>query len=251
MAKEYHPSIPHPCVTMSNALVRAGQGLTLAEKRIVMLAVSKIDSRAPSPSRDSVTLRTQIKAKEYAEIAGCSMPTAYVAMQEAANNLYNRSITFFEPAYSRAGKPIKPIRNDMRWVGRCKYHEKEGWIELSWWPDLLPSLMGLKKHFTTYKLQQAHALRSVYSWRLLELLTHYKTSGKAEYTIEDFCTSMDATEKQRADFNNIKRRIIEPAVKELTAKDGWIIDWTPIKTGRRVSRLHFSFKKNPQHDMFL
>lgn len=39
-----------PQVTMSNALVRAGHGLTLAEKRVVMLAVSKLDSRAPTPA---------------------------------------------------------------------------------------------------------------------------------------------------------------------------------------------------------
>ena len=31
-------------VTMSNSLTRAGHGLTLAEKRVVMMAVSKLDS---------------------------------------------------------------------------------------------------------------------------------------------------------------------------------------------------------------
>lgn len=241
-----------PKVTMSNALVRAGHGLTLAEKRIVMLAVSKLDSRAPAPvpARLSPVPRTKITAAEYAETFGVDANTAYEALQEAAKNLFERKITFFEPAYTRAGKPLKAIRNDMRWVGRCKYHENEAWVELSWWPDLLPSLMGLKKQFTTYKLQQANALRSAYSWRLLELLMHYKSSGTAEYTIEDFCASMDATEKQKANFNNIKRRIIEPAVKELTEKDGWIIQWTPIKAGRKVVRLRFEFKKNPQSNLF-
>src|SRR6218665_3149542 len=42
------------------------------------------------------------------------------------------------------GHALKPIRNDMRWVGRCQYHEGEGWVQLAWWPDLLPSLVGLK-----------------------------------------------------------------------------------------------------------
>ena len=36
-------------VTMSNALTRAGHGLTLAEKRIVAAAVSKLDSRKALP----------------------------------------------------------------------------------------------------------------------------------------------------------------------------------------------------------
>lgn len=240
-----------PKITMSNALIRAGHGLTLAEKRIVMLAVSKLDSRAPAPPSLSLQLRTKITAAEYAETFSVDANTAYEALQDAAKNLFERKITFFEPAYTRAGLPLKPIRNDMRWVGRCKYHEHAGWVELSWWPDLLPSLMGLKKQFTTYNLQQANALRSAYSWRLLELMMHYKDSGKAEYTIEDFCTSMDATEKQKSNFNNIKRRIIEPAVKELTEKDGWIIQWEPIKTGRKVTRIRFYFSKNQQYELII
>src|SRR6218665_1362282 len=40
----------------------------------------------------------------------------------------------------------------MRWVGRCQYHEGEGWVQLAWWPDLLPSLVGPKRQFTTYQL---------------------------------------------------------------------------------------------------
>jgi plasmid replication initiation protein len=61
---------------------------------------------------------------------------------------------------------------------------------------------------------------------------------------------MEATEKQQSDFNNIKRRIIEPAIKELTEKDNWIIKWQPIKSGRKVTALRFDFERNPQERLF-
>ena len=61
---------------------------------------------------------------------------------------------------------------------------------------------------------------------------------------------MDATEKQRADFNNIKRRMIEPAVKELTEKDGWLIQWEAVKAGRKVKAIRFNFMRNPQGSLF-
>lgn len=235
-------------VTMSNALTRAGHGLTLSEKRLIMMAVSKLDSmKILKPGE--VLPSTRITATEYAETYGIEAHTAYEALQDAAKALYGRSITFFEPAYRRNGKPLKPIRTDMRWVGRCQYHEGEGWIQLAWWPELLPSLIGLKKQFTTYQLQQASALRSMYSWRLLELLSRFKSSGTAEYTIEDFAASMDATEKQKTNFANIRRKIIEPAIKELTEKDGWLIDWEPIKSGRKVASLRFTFSRNPQQQL--
>lgn len=234
-------------VTMTNALTRAGHGLTLAEKRLVMAAVSKLDSRKQFLPGEVPT--TRITAAEYAEIAQCSMPTAYEALQDASKQLYQRSITFYEPAFKRGKKALEPTRVTMRWVGQVHYQKGEGWVELYWWPKLLPHLTGIQKQFTSYQLQQASALRSTYSWKLLELLTRFESTGTAEYTIEDFCASMDATEKQRSDFNNIKRRIIEPAVKELQEKDGWLIQWIPIKAGRKVASLRFTFMRNPQQSL--
>ena len=89
-------------------------------------------------------------------------------------------------------------------------------------------------------------MRSIYSWRLLELLSRFEGNGWAEYTIEDFATSMDATEKQRENFAAIRRKIIEPAVKELVEKDGWLIQWQPIKAGRKVKAVRFKFMRDPQ-----
>lgn len=231
-------------VTMTNALIRAGHGLTLAEKRIVACGVSKLDSRRLYGAGEVPT--TRITALEYAELFDVDLDTAYNQLQDAAKQLYQRSITFFEAAHRRNGKPLAPTRVAMRWVGQVHYQMGEGWVELYWWPKLLPHLTGLRKQFTTYQLQQGSALRSAYSWKLLELLMRFESTGWAEYTIEDFCTSMDATEKQRANFNNIKRRIIEPAVKEMIEKDGWLIDWEAVKAGRKVAKVRFTFRRNPQ-----
>lgn len=229
-------------VTMSNALTRAGHGLSLAEKRVVFIAISKMDSRTPLPP--DMLSASRITAAEYAELAECDMNTAYEALKDASKALYDRSITFFEAAHKRKGKEM--VKVYMRWVGKVKYHNSEGWTELWWWPEILPHLTGLRKQFTSYQLKQASALRSAYSWRLLELLTRFESTGWAEYDIEDFSTAMDATEKQRENFNNIKRRIIEPAVKELQEKDGWKIGWQPIKGGRKVKAVRFEFERDPQ-----
>lgn len=237
-------------VNMSNALTRAAHGLTLAEKRIIMAAVSKLDSlKAPHPGQKIPT--TKITAAEYAELAGCEAPAAYEALQTAAKNLYRRSIVIFEPSFIRKNQKIgdKGTVTYMRWVGRATYHDKEGWIELDWWYEILPHLLGLKKNFTGYQLQQVNAMRSIYSWRLLELLMRFKSTGKAIYTIEDFCTSMEATEKQRADFGKIRTKIIEPAVKELQEKQGWMIQWHPVLAGRKVKAVHFDFIPDTQNKL--
>jgi len=71
----------------------------------------------------------------------------------------------------------------------------------------------------------------------------------AEYSIEDFCLSMEATEKQAANFAKIRTKIIEPAVKELQEKDGWLIEWEAIKKGRKVASVRFKFHRSPQQSL--
>ena len=232
-------------VTMNNALIRAGQGLTLSEKRLMMAAVACLDSKTALWHGDCPEVR--ISAAEYAETFGVDLDTAYDQLKGAAAKLYDRSIQFFEPDYKRLrkGEPMK-VTVQMRWVGSVKYHEKEGWVELHFWHQIVPCLTGLKKQFTSYKLQQASSLRSIYSWRLLELLMRFEANGWAEYTVEDFGKSMDATEKQMSDFAAIRRKMIEPAVAELIEKDNWLIQWRTIKAGRKVVRLRFDFQRNPQ-----
>jgi len=232
-------------VAMSNALARAGQCLTLSEKRLIAAAASKLDSRRvhSDPAKAPVT---RITAEEYAESFGVDMDTAYDQLQSASKQLYERSITWSDPPKGRRKEGTRYV---MRWIGEARYHKGEGWIELHWWTPVLPHLLGLREKFTTYQLQQASALRSLYSWRLLELMMSWKDRGQFETSIDDFYTAMDATKKQRANFNNIRRRMIEPAIKELAEKDGWLIQWTPIKAGRKVARLRFAFMKNPQQSL--
>lgn len=237
-------------ITMNNALTRASHGLTLAEKRLVMLALSKIDSRKPPPQRSMHHLGvSRISAQDFAEAYQVSTDTAYDQLQSAGKNLRKRYISFFEPASKRSGKQLHPTIVEMNWVSVVRYQRGEGWIELTWVPELLPNLMGLSKQFTSYQLGQASALRSVYSWKLLELLMRFKSTGIAQYSIEDFCHSMDATAKQREDFGKIRTKIIEPAVKELREKDHWDIEWAGLKEGRKVTGLRFTFKRNPQQPL--
>jgi plasmid replication initiation protein len=244
MAVQPSPVSASPIVTMSNALTRAAHGLSLAEKRIVMSAVAKLDPRKPHPP--GIVLVTKVTASEYAESFKVDLSTAYDQLKEGVKELYQRSIMFFEAAHTRNGKPLAPTRVTMRWIGQAKYHEGEGWAEVHWWPAVVPHLTGLRKQFTKVQLEQASSLRSTYSWKLLELLMRFQGTGWAEYDIEDFAEAMEASEKQRANFAEIRRRIIEPAVKELQEKDGWSIQWEPIKAGRRVKALRFGFRREDQ-----
>jgi plasmid replication initiation protein len=91
----------------------------------------------------------------------------------------------------------------------------------------------------------------MYSWRLLEILTTYgKDKGAATFEISDFHHAMETPKSVKSNFGELRRRIIEPAVKELREKDSWLIDWEPIKRGRKVQQIRFRYVRNPQGSLF-
>ena len=242
-------------VTMSNALVRSGQMLNLSEKRLVAIGISKLDIKGGVGRYGlGFEITVHITAEEYAEIAQCDNSVAYRDLKRATKSLHKQTIEFYTPDHKRKvkGSMSQPllIRNIYNWIVASEYHLKEGWAEITFNHKIVPHLLGLKREFTTYKLQQASALRSVYSWRLLELLTMFEGTGWAHFSLDDFCKTMQATPTQKKNFANIRRFMIEPAIKELEQKDGWKIDYTTTKAGRKVTGLRFDFERDKQGGLF-
>jgi plasmid replication initiation protein len=241
-AQQVRPSHELPAdklqITMSHALTTAAQGLTLTEKRVMMFAVGKLDTFKSDGG--TPTGAVKLVAHEYAKLFGVDANTAYEQLKIAANGIFNRYIRFFEPG-KKGPEEVK-----LRWVSSARYSPGAGWVALRFTPEIAPHLLKLQGKFTTYKLAQASALRSIYSWRLLELLSQYASTGWRQIELDEFHHAMETPDTAKANFKDCRRRVIEPAVKELREKDGWLIDWTPIKTGRKVTALRFTFRRDPQ-----
>jgi hypothetical protein len=132
----------------------------------------------------------------------------------------------------------------MRWVGSVKYHQ--GRAGSNW--------HGGRISFGTRSASKRSSRPTSYSKRprcaratrkLLELLTRFQSTGTAEYTIEDFAPRWMPPRSSRelrqgANQDHRTRR------KELQEKDGWLIQWLPIKAGRKVKAVRFTFMRDPQ-----
>ncbi|MHA6828259.1 replication initiation protein [Ralstonia pseudosolanacearum] len=229
-------------VTLRNDLVAASHGLkTLAEQRVVKSCAAKLDSVRLDQGRYRITLA----ANEYAETFGLDPNTAYEQLKEVSKSLLNRVIRREE----QTKRGLK-VHLD-HWVSGITYHDGEAWLELRFSHEATPYLTMLRGNHTTYLLKQAARLRSVYSWRLLEMLMQYRDTGWKQVSVEAFATAMDAKTSHTTNFKDLRRWIIEPAVKELMEKDGWLITWRAIKAGRKVTALRFEFQRDPQKRMEL
>lgn len=228
-------------VTKANDLIEASYRLTLNEQRLVLSAVALIDSQSTTQGmqlRDGRKMR--ISAAAFAEAFDVDRRTAYEALQDACDRLYERSIKRI------AGR----TREKFRWVSSVAYLDGEGCAEIGWSPEILPYLTLLGKRFTTYELRQITALSSPYAIRLYEILKQFTSTGERYITLEDFREWLDLGE-QYPRFYDLKQRIIQPSVRELTLHTDLIVEWEAIKKGRKVTSLHFSFEEKKQRELGL
>ena len=229
-------------VSTSNALARGAQGLTLTEKRIIALALAKTDS---IPARDLVISQragwqVRLNASEYAETYEVDMNTAYEQLKHSARALLKR--TWKTSSEGKRGT----IFREGNWVSVIEYCEGEGRVDIAFTPEVAPHVLALRAQFTTYKLKQTAALRSIYAWRLFECLQSWQGKGIWKPSIGDFMTAMDAPDSCRKDFGNLRIRVIEPAVAELREKNGLVVEWEADRAGRKVVGLVFKFRPDPQ-----
>lgn len=235
-------------VTMSNALTRAAHGLNLSEKRLMAACVAQIDALHPGGRLKDGIVR--LSAADYAALYEVSLDAAYSELKAAADNLFERYIRVV------CETPKGQKETKFRWVESATYHHGEGWVELRFTHAVKPHLVKIQGQYATYKLKQASALRSGYSWRLLELFAlqvdknNRKTfKGWLAISIEDFQHAMDVPASFRKNYKDLRRRVIEPAVKELIGKDGLLVSWEEKRQGRKVVSLRFEFQKADQQQL--
>lgn len=227
-------------VTLSNAVVQSAQQLSLIQKRLVMCAVARLNPRAKVLPEKAI----RISAQEYGETFGVSEKSAYGDLKRAASTVVQKSITM----HRKTRRGVEVVAK-YPWLSLAEYADGEGWVAIRFNPEIAPYLVDLKKHFTRYNLAQAGALRSVYTWRLLEnLQMHHRPDNESwwQIDIEDFQEIMEAPASYRTNFAYMRKNVIDPSVAELKEKDGWIIQWKPIKRGRKVCALRFEYKRDPQ-----
>ncbi len=224
-------------VVMANTLTRSAQRLSLAEKRMLFAAIAKMGGKFGE---------VKITATEYAETFDMPPNQAYEQLKDTAKNFLQRYFTLVEPDEDGKGQMVWHIG----WTAKVGYHDKQGFVTIKFSDEIVPYLCEFTGKFTKYKLKQACALRSVYSWRLLELFEQFRSTGEVMIPVDKFCHAMEATDKQQANFGKLRTQIIEPAIKELCDKDGWLIGFTFTKAGRKVDQLKFTFEKNPQGTLF-
>ena len=225
MARIKKKSLPSSSiVTQANGLVTARYTLPLAEQRLILTMIAKIqpDDEDFKPYRISVG--------DLAEFIGVAKGSAYLECKKITENLLKRVLSIQEPDGLL----------QVNWVSSAKYIDGTGMVNLSFDPLLKPYLLKLQGNFTSCKLEMLLSFKSQYTMRMYNVLKQYEWR-KNEQEIElDLLREMLGLRKDlHTEYSDFKRNILKPVQKELAEKADLTFEFNEIKYGRRVGAINF------------
>lgn len=223
-------------VVKDNRLIEASYSLGVVEQRLMLLAI--VGARETGEGITPETLLT-VRAEDYAKHFGVERQTAYQALQEAVETLFNRRATV--DVYDKRRDKMRPMV--VRWVTAMQYEEQQACVTLRFGIEVVPLITRLEQNFTSYELQQIAGLKSAYSIRLYELLMQWKAAAKTPiFEFQQFRKQLGLLPEEYTLMSNFKLRVLDLAVEQINEHTDITVSYEQHKTGRTITGFSFSFK---------
>lgn len=115
-------------------------------------------------------------------------------------------------------------------VARVIFHEK-----------MMPLLSDLRESFTQILTADVAEFGSIYTFRIYQLLMQYKKTGYVSISLDDLRFMLMLKEKYPL-VADLRKRVIDVAIKEINEKSPYKVRHEMIKKGRKFVALELKFK---------
>lgn len=220
-------------ITKSNRFIQARYELTLTENRLLLLTLGRFNPMDEIPQR-TYEFTVQEFCEHFQEVDAKS---AYHQIEQALISLQKRIIVAEEtPKY----------RTLINILSEQTYFYEEGRYIITFHEKLMPLISNLKKgFFTSYALIQISALSSMHAMRIFELLMQFKGVGKRNILLSDFRDWL-MIENKYSLFADLRKWVLEPAIKEINAKTDFLVSYEPKRRGRSYHCIDFIIQEKPK-----
>ena len=225
--------------TQSNQLIEASYKMSVPAKRVMLLLLSQIH-----PGQRDVHHKIRIEAADYAEKTGLSFQQSYQDLKKGAAELQRTIITTRDQKAKTTEHCVV--------VSWQKYHDDQGWLQATFTEWLKPYIQYLRDvGYTTIAVNDALKFRRFYTIRLYEMMMQFVKTGERYIKLEDLRKTFQIEKSKYGRFTDLRKWVLEPSVKEIEEKTDWSVEWKPVKTGRKITSLSFTFEKNAQKSLDL
>ena len=226
-------------VKKSNSLTVAYYNLTLVEYRILHMVFTALAEIEPNPELLK-NARFTVTANDYMELYEVDRTTAYEALREASERLFNRYFTYdieIKPEY----KLFERIK--ARWVTKIGYIEQEATVTLYLSEDVLSMVGKLKGRYTTYFLNQTSELTSMHAVRIYEMIKQWKGSKDGlSVSLDELRNRLDIQPDEYPRMYDFKRFVLDNAVNQINKHTDLKVTYKQTKSGRRITGFEFNAK---------
>lgn len=213
-------------ISKSNSFVEASYQMTLDEMRVLALTLGVFDPLNPKRGFD-LTVAEFVKA--FPEV---NPERAYEQVQNAIRKISSRWMTLRNDAN---------VLHEVAFVTDRIYYKQEGRFYIEFHEKLLPYIANLKNRYTKYELVHIGAFSSTHTIRLYELLAQYKSIGNRSIELDKLKDWLQISDKYQA-LRDFKKRVLNPAIDEINKKSDLLVEYEPIKRGRKIDGLSFTIK---------
>jgi plasmid replication initiation protein len=225
---------PKDWIVLQNRVVECYRSMSLDEKRLFIMATplartTKISSNDP----------IFISSSDFSKECGINLSTAYTALESATDRLFTR---FF--GYTNAeGNRVR-----IRWLNKVIYLKNQGGTELYFTDEVLLLLREFDalNPYTKYKKEVVLRLKKDYSLDLYHLAKKHQTMGGFQISLDELFEQLGLPESYRTRMNNLKSRVIDPSLDEITANTDIDLSYENVKRGRSVVGFKFTVKEKPK-----
>ncbi len=233
---EYQIPRKQPAVIKANSLIEAKYKLSAREQKVLLFLISKLDSKSSNPGYVYQTHVDEIM--QVLKDSGIKWGDAYTCFTEIIMLLKSKPISIYSE-----GELIMA-----NWLGTVSLVEKSGVVKFSFDSLIAPFLFEIKKNFTKYPLKHVIKLRSTYSIRIYELLKQYAKIGERKFDLMELRQVLGIEDDLYPRFFDFKKRVIEPAQKEIAEHTDIEFTFTKIKKKRSIVGLVFKIAYQSQEE---
>ncbi len=220
-------------VTKSNEFIRDSKfDLSLTEQRIVFYLIASVEPD------DTMFRECVFDIDVFCKMCGLQKKGSTEHLKSVLKNLRDKSVWIDTPN----GKHI-----NFSWFSCVEIDDVTKKITLEISDRMRPYLLELKSNFTTYKLGEVIRFKSKYSaWFYDNIMCQYgiKKHKPGEWEV-DIDVIREKNFYNSGNFKDIRRRIIEPALKDINSFTSIEVDYGIRKKGNKVVSVIFSFKEKP------
>ena len=228
-------------IVKDNALITASHKLGEIEQRLILLAILKAREHC-----DSVE---QLKGKEliihandYIQQFGVDKDAGYKSLKKAVLGLFEAKWGY--KFINNKGNAEVVYE---RFTQSAKYIENEATVKFMFANAIIPLLVELEKHFTTYEIEQVAQLSSSYAMRLYEFFMQHldKKTGKGwlDISLDDLRFRFGLLPTEYQAMKDFKKRVLELSLKQINTKTDLSATYTQRKQGRVIVGFRFDFER--------